>query len=74
MRSSETVFADGGLVFYGRENAEKRGITDFYHRSTNNEIAAKDPFNPDLSKDDNLRKVYLENEHSRRLPPRYVCL
>ena len=59
----ETVYADGGLVFYGRENAEKRGITDFYHRSTNNEIAAKDPFALDLSKDDNLRKVYLENEH-----------
>jgi predicted dehydrogenase len=56
------VFAQGGLVFYGRENAEKRGVTEFYDRGTGNPIAAKDPFALDLSKDEKFRKMYLEAE------------
>ncbi len=56
------VYAQGGLFFYGRENAEKRGVTEFYDRGTGNPVAAKDPFSLDLSKDDKLRKMYLEAE------------
>ena len=39
-----TVFAMGDLKFYGKINAEKRGVTEFYQRARNNPIAAKDPF------------------------------
>jgi predicted dehydrogenase len=57
------VYADGGLVFYGRENAESRGQTQFYHRGTDNPIAAQDPFALDLKADENLKRVYYDNEH-----------
>ncbi len=40
----ELVFALGDLKFYGKENAEKRGVTQFYSRARNSEVAAKDPF------------------------------
>ncbi len=40
----KTVFAMGDLKFYGKENAEKRGVTEFYTRARGSEIAAKDPF------------------------------
>lgn len=40
----ETVFAMGDLLFYGKENAEKRGVTRFYYRAKGSEIAAEDPF------------------------------
>jgi len=40
----ETVFAMGGLQFYGKINAENRGIKDTYFRCRGNEIAARDPF------------------------------
>lgn len=40
----QTVFAMGDLRFYGRENAEKRGVTEFYNRSRGSEAAARDPF------------------------------
>jgi predicted dehydrogenase len=56
------VYAQGGLFFYGRENAEKRGVTEFYDRGTGNPVAAADPFSLDLAKDDKLRKMYLEAE------------
>ncbi|MDZ4199868.1 MAG: Gfo/Idh/MocA family oxidoreductase [Kiritimatiellia bacterium] len=42
--SPETVFAMGGLRFYGKENAERRGVRDFYFRARGSEIAQKDPF------------------------------
>ncbi|MBR6059556.1 MAG: Gfo/Idh/MocA family oxidoreductase [Victivallales bacterium] len=42
--SPETVFAMGDLRFYGRENAEKRGVKEFYNRVRGSEIAKKDPF------------------------------
>ena len=35
----ETVFAMGDLSFYGRENAEKRGVEEFYSRSHGSEAA-----------------------------------
>lgn len=47
-----TVFAMGDLKFYGKINAEKRGITEFYSRARNNPIAAKDPFALKISPDD----------------------
>lgn len=38
------VFAFGDLMFYGRENAENRGITKFYYRTKGAENAKGDPF------------------------------
>ncbi|MBN2449812.1 MAG: Gfo/Idh/MocA family oxidoreductase [Lentisphaeria bacterium] len=40
----ETVYARGDLRFYGRENAEERGVTRFYSRARDNAAAAEDPF------------------------------
>lgn len=58
----ETVFAMGDLLFYGRENAENRGVTKFYYRGTGSENAKDDPFALDLSKNPSLAKLYLEAE------------
>ena len=58
----ESVFGIGRLVFYGRENAEERGVLSFYDRGTNSEKAANDPFALDLSKDSNLKSLYLDAE------------
>jgi len=55
------VFASGNLVFYGRENAEKRGVKIFYNRGTGSP-EPKDPFALDLSKDPNLKALYLDAE------------
>ena len=38
------VFAYGDLAFYGRENAENRGINKFYYRAHGSENAKNDPF------------------------------
>lgn len=59
----ESVFASGGLKFYGRENAEARGVTRFYDRGTGNPNAAADPFALDLARDPNLKGLYLDAEH-----------
>ncbi|WP_223192564.1 Gfo/Idh/MocA family protein [Paenibacillus sedimenti] len=59
----ETVFALGSLMFYGRENAEKRGVTQFYQRATGNEIAQNDPFALHLDKNEHLKGLYLDAEH-----------
>ena len=61
--SPETVFAMGGLMFYGRENAEKRGVTNFYQRATGNENAKGDPFALHLDKNKHLKGLYLDAEH-----------
>ena len=58
----ETVFAFGDLVFYGRANAEARGVTGFYDRATGHPQAKGDPFALDLSGDEKLRAMYLEAE------------
>lgn len=58
----KTVFAFGDLNFYGRENAEKRGITKFYNRSTNNPMAEGDPFAIQLTEGD-LKNLYYDAEH-----------
>ena len=60
----ETVYAMGGLKFYGKENAEKRGVTRFYARSKGSEIAAKDPFGfKVIESDEALMSLYFNAEH-----------
>ena len=60
----ETVFAMGGLKFYGKENAEKRGVTEFYARSRGSEIAARDPFGfKVIESDEALMGLYFNAEH-----------
>ena len=59
----ELVFALGKLGFYGKENAEARGITDFYYRAHGSEQAAEDPFAISLEDNETLRRIYLEAEH-----------
>ncbi|MCP3967860.1 MAG: Gfo/Idh/MocA family oxidoreductase [Lentisphaerae bacterium] len=60
----EIVFAMGDLKFYGKINAENRGIKDFYYRARNNEVAAKDPFALKVTdKDTRLQGLYYDAEH-----------
>ncbi len=58
----ETVFALGQLGFYGRENAEGRGVTRFYDRAHGRPAAADDPFALHLAESEALRRMYLEAE------------
>lgn len=57
-----SVFASGGLKFYGRENAENRGERHPYVRATGSSAIATDPFALDLSRDPALKRMYLEAE------------
>lgn len=59
----ETVFAMGSLNFYGRNNAERRGIKDFYYRCHGSEIAKQDPFYLDMEASESMRNLYLNAEH-----------
>lgn len=58
----ETVYALGGLRFYGRENAESRGVTSFYQRAHGSEVAKNDPFAIQLEENDHLKAMYLDAE------------
>lgn len=58
----KTVFSMGDLMFYGRENAEKRGITRFYYRSHGSKNAKGDPFALDLENNPQLKALYLDAE------------
>jgi predicted dehydrogenase len=58
----DTVYALGGLNFYGRENAEKRGETKFYQRAYGSEIAKNDPFALHMENNEQLRSLYLDAE------------
>ncbi|WP_217593396.1 Gfo/Idh/MocA family protein [Cohnella sp. GbtcB17] len=58
----DTVFAMGDLLFYGRENAERRGVTKFYERATGNPNAAGDPFALPLDDNPHLKAMYLDAE------------
>jgi len=58
----ETVFAMGDLLFYGRENAEKRGVTAFYDRATGHPNAKDDPFALPLDNNEHLKAMYLDAE------------
>lgn len=60
----QTVYAMGDLRYYGKENAEARGITKFYNRTRGSENAVDDPFA--LKMDDEseyLQGLYLDAEH-----------
>ena len=57
----ETVYGMGRLAFYGKENAEARGESVTYERYMDQDTS-EDPFAIDLSKDEALRGLYLENE------------
>ncbi len=59
----ESVFAYGDLMFYGRENAENRGVTSFYERATGNPNAKDDPFALHLDENEHLKGMYLDAEH-----------
>jgi predicted dehydrogenase len=58
----ETVYGVGRLAFYGRENAEERGVTRFYERAHGSEVARRDPFAINLADDPQLRGLYLDAE------------
>ena len=57
----EEVFAWGRLAFYGRENAERRGVTEFYQRVKGSATAAKDPFALNID-DKATQEMYLDAE------------
>jgi hypothetical protein len=51
-------------MFYGKENAEKRGITQFYNRARGNEVAANDPFALKVKDEDKILKgLYYDAEY-----------
>ncbi|KAK8110801.1 oxidoreductase [Apiospora kogelbergensis] len=58
-----TVYAQGDLKFYGRENAEKRGVTGFYTRAKGSEAAKDDPFALHMEDHEQLKALYLDAEH-----------
>ena len=58
----QMVMAAGGLRFYGRENAEERGVTRFYARAHGSPAAKGDPFAIDLEGNEQLKSMYLEAE------------
>lgn len=60
----ETVFAMGGLVFYGQENAIERGEEKLtrYPRYTGVPEAANDPFRLNLTEDPSLKHLYFDAE------------
>lgn len=58
----ETVYAMGELMFYGRENAEERGITKFYDRVHGSENAKGDPFALVMEGNAQLEGLYLNAE------------
>ncbi len=57
-----TVYAQGGLKFYGRENAEERGLNGFYQRAHGSVSAKSDPFALKWEDSEWNRKMYLEAE------------
>jgi len=59
----ERVYAEGGLRFYGKENAERRGVTQFYPRAHGYEQAKADPFALQMADNAQLKALYLDAEH-----------
>lgn len=58
-----SVYAQADLKFYGKENAEKRGVTSFYNRAQGSEVAKADPFALQLESIPTLKALYLDAEH-----------
>lgn len=59
----KTAFSFGDLKFYGKENAENRGVTEFYSRAYGSGVAKNDHFALDLSENPQLKAMYLDAEH-----------
>ncbi len=57
------VMAMGGLEFFGRANAEARGMTQFYSRAHGSPYAEDDPFALHLDESPTLKALYLNAEH-----------
>lgn len=58
------VFAFGDLMFYGRENAENRGINKFYYRAHGSENAKDDPFALKMEGNELMENLYLKAEEA----------
>ncbi|MFI6199996.1 Gfo/Idh/MocA family oxidoreductase [Streptomyces phaeochromogenes] len=58
----ETVFAQGGLFFYGEEAGRRRGLARPYARAHGAAAAEGDPFAVRLADSEVLRALYLEAE------------
>ena len=59
----KTVYAMGDLKFYGRDNAERRGVTEFYYRSKDRDVALNDPFALSVANERAFfKEFYFENE------------
>jgi predicted dehydrogenase len=58
----DTVFAMGDLKFYGRANAEERGVAAPYTRTTGVEAARNDPFAIDLTSSPVQKGLYWDAE------------
>jgi predicted dehydrogenase len=58
-----TVYAQGDLKFYGKKNAEERGVTQFYSRAHGSDVAKDDPFALHLDQNQQLKAIYLDAEH-----------
>ncbi|MBE6883608.1 MAG: Gfo/Idh/MocA family oxidoreductase [Ruminococcaceae bacterium] len=56
------VFAFGDLMFYGRENAENRGVNQFYYRAHGAENAKNDPFALQMEGSELMENLYLKAE------------
>ncbi len=58
------VFAYGDLMFYGKENAENRGINKFYYRAYGSENAKDDPFALKMEGNEVMESLYLNAEEA----------
>ncbi|EPC7253637.1 Gfo/Idh/MocA family protein [Cronobacter sakazakii] len=59
----QRVYAEGALRFYGRENAEKHGVSHFYPRAHGYAAAKDDPFALHMEESAPLKALYLDAEH-----------
>jgi len=59
----ERVYAEGGLRFYGKENAQMRGVSQFYPRAHGFDAAKDDPFALHMEENEQLKALYLDAEH-----------
>ncbi|MCP2164186.1 Gfo/Idh/MocA family protein [Goodfellowiella coeruleoviolacea] len=59
----ETVYADGGLSFYGAANGTRHGYRREYARAAGSAEAAADPFALHLADSPRLAALYLRAEH-----------
>ncbi|MBN4061272.1 Gfo/Idh/MocA family oxidoreductase [bacterium AH-315-I18] len=57
----QTVFAMGRLAYYGKENAQARGIEVKHARYHGNDHS-DDPFALDMTNDEKMKNLYLDNE------------